>query len=473
MDAIASLIDRLPAGRVTTHHGELAAHARDRWALAMLQEARGAHAAHPAAVAFPSSTEEVATILAWAHEEGVPIVPRGEGSGRCGGAQAVKRSLVLDLTRMDRILEVDEVSQTVHAEAGVGGSTLETTLARQGLSLGHAPVSMGISTVGGWVATAAAGLTQAGYGGIEDALLGLTLVLAGGDVVRLRAVPRSGTGPDLRRLFVGSEGSLGVITEVTLATARAAALAWAAFRPHSFESGLALLRELVQRPFRPLVARLFDEARAGELFDDPGSSRGAALIVGFDAGAPAGDAERFEFGRLARELGARPGARDLAERWWDQRFEPVARYESVMGSERSLGSGVIADTVEATGLWRRLPGLYDAVRGALLEHAESVGCVVGHVHTSGASLMFPFLLRASSDEEAELGYARAWDDALRACIAAEGTIGYSHGIGLHLAPHLVAEDGEPGIALLRRVKDVLDPKGVMNPGKLIPPRTQP
>jgi alkyldihydroxyacetonephosphate synthase len=439
----------------------------------MLQEARGAAVAPPVAVVFPASTEEVSVVLAWAAETGTPVVPRGAGSGRSGGAQAVKRSVVVDVGRMNRVLEVDETSQTVRVEAGVRGSMVEIALARRGLTVGHEPVSMDISTVGGWIASSAAGVAQAGYGSIEDSLLGLTAVLPGGATLTLPAVPRSAAGPDLRRLLVGSEGILGIVTEATLSVARAAALGWEAFRPHSFESGLALLRELVQRPFRPLVTRLFDEARASELFGAFGHRGGPVLVVGFDTSAPAMEAERFEVARLARDLGARAVSRDLAEFWWDHRFDPIDWYESVMGPERSLGPGVVADTVEVAALWRRLPTVHDEIRGTLLDHAESVGCVVGHVHVSGASLLFPFVLRAADDGEAERAYVEAWREVFAACERAGATTTYHHGVGLLRTPFLAQEVGSAGVDALRRVKRAFDPQGTMNPGKLLPPEPPP
>jgi alkyldihydroxyacetonephosphate synthase len=467
VDALASLIERLPDGAVSTHHGELATHARDRWALAMLREARGTPVSPAAALVFPASTEDVAIVLGWAQETGTPIVPRGRGSGRSGGAQARARSIVVDLSRMNRVLRIDDVSQTIEVQAGAKGSAVETALARRGLTLGHAPVSMDISTVGGWIAAAASGLTQPGYGGIEDVLLGLTAVLPGGDVLLLKPVPRTATGPDLRRLLVGSEGAIAVVTEATLSASRAASLGWEAFRPNSFESGLSLLRELAQRPFRPLVARLFDESRAEDVFASLGH-RGPAVLVAFDAGAPGADAERFELRRLARELGPRTLSRELAEHWWDHRFDALERYDDAMGGARTLGTGVVADTVEIAGLWRRLPTLYEDVRGTLRGHAETVGCTVGHLHRSGAALLFPFVIRAADDAEAERRYLQAWGDALRACVRAGGTISYHHGIGLLKAPFLQDEIGTTGVRMLRSIKLAVDPHGVMNPGKLVP-----
>lgn len=203
MDALALLAERLPGGSISTHPGELTRRARDWWALAMLRERGGDPIPPPLAVVFPKSNEEVATILAWAVETAMAVVPRGGGSGVCGGAQAIRGGIVLDISEMHRVLSIDEESLAVEVEAGIRGDQLERELADRRMTLGHYPQSLAISSVGGWIAARSAGQASAGYGVIEDLLLGLTVVLSGGRIVRLPATPRSAAGPDLRRLFVG------------------------------------------------------------------------------------------------------------------------------------------------------------------------------------------------------------------------------------------------------------------------------
>ena len=471
MDGLDSLIERLPPGTVSEHPGELFTHAHDRWAVALLREIRGDRVPPGIALVFPHSTEEVAVTLAWATETGTPVVPRGGGTGVTGGAEATKRSIVVDLTRMDRILDIDEVSQMVTAQAGVRGRQLERALGRKGLTSGHYPEPYEESTVGGWIAVASAGYASLGYGVIEDIVLGLTAVLGDGEVVRVKPEPRSGAGPDLRRLFVGSEGALGIITEATLAASRLPnAYAWDAIRPHSFETGMALVREIVQRGHRPLVLRLVDEAEAETLFTALGH-RGPVLIAGFDAGSPAVEALRFDLKEIARKMGGRSLGSDLAEHWWNHRHDPVTWYEGVMGPERILGPGVMTDGVDVACPWRRLPHLYADVRGALLEHAESVSCHMAHAYPSGASLHFTFVVSAADDQGVEESYRAAWRDALAACLAVGGTISHHRGIGLLKAPFMEEEAGPAGAGLLRRIKGALDSDGLLNPGKLLGPRS--
>jgi alkyldihydroxyacetonephosphate synthase len=469
VDGLEGLIEQLPPGTVSDHPGELFTHAHDRWAVALLREVRGDRVPPGTALVFPHSTEEVAITLAWASETGTAVVPRGGGTGVTGGAEAIRRSIVLDLTRMGRILEIDDVSQTVTVQAGTRGRELERALGRSGLTTGHYPDSYEDSTVGGWIAAASAGYAASGYGAIEDLLLGLTVVLMGGEVLRLKAEPRSAAGPDLRRLLIGSEGTLGVITEATLAVSRLPqTYAWEAVRPHSFETGMALVREIVQRGHRPLILRLVDEAEAETLFAVLGH-RGPVLIAGFDGGAPAVEALRFDLKEIARRMGGRSLGSDLAEHWWGRRHDPVTWYEEVMGPDRTLGPGILADGMDVACPWRRLPHLYADVRGALMEYAETVTCRLAHPRSSGASLHFTFVVRGPDDAHVEPIYRAAWRDAVSACLSAGGTISHHQGIGLLKAPFMLEELSQPGADALRRIKAALDPHGLLNPGKLLPP----
>lgn len=470
MEALDSLIERLPPGTVSTHHGELATHAHDRWSMAMLRDARGDRVPPPAAVVYPSSTEEVATALAWASEANTPVVPRGGGTGLVGGAEALARCVVVDLTRMSRLLAVDDVSQTVRAQAGIRGRELERELLGRGFTLGLAVDDFDLATLGGWIASAAAGDGPEGRSGIEEILLGLTVVLAGGTVMRLPEAPRWATGPDVSRLLVGSQGSLGVITEAVLSLSRApTALGWEVFAPHSFGTGISLTREIAQRPFRPTVLRLLDPPDAAARFGAFGEGDRAILLMAVDEGAPAIEAERSELRELAREFGARTAPPELASSWWRARGEDFVWYEDVMGPDRILGDGVSADVFEAAASWRRLPRLYEDIRGVLLERAETVRCHLTGARRSGAALVFRFVLRGRDDRQVERLYRDTWTEASRTAQSAGGTLSHSTGVGLLKLPLLEPEAGHGAGSLLRAIKGAADPSGLLNPGKMVQP----
>ncbi len=464
------LVSRLPDGTVRTDAEVRRERAIDSWALALLRRVRGDELPVPAAVVFPASTEEVATILAWASQTSTAVIPRGGGSGVCGGAQAQARSVVLDLSRMNRITGIDLVSQAAHVEAGVHGDQLEEALAEHGLTAGLYPQSIAISTVGGWIAASSAGQASTGFGAIEDVLLGLTAVLPQGEILRCTPVPRSAAGPDLRRLLVGSEGTLAVVTEATLACrARPAGWDWLVFAFPDFAALADGLRQAVREQTGAAVIRGYDETDAQLSFGPLGHPGGCVGMLGFPAGLPGlaarkrAAAEAMQKAGATGELGSRYG-----EHWWDHRNDAVGTYQAIMGPDRAFGDGVIVDTFEVAGLWSAVPKLFAAIREALAAHAQAVGCHLSHLYPSGSSLYFTFLISGADDLDAEARYLAAWDQAVRSCAAVGGTITHHHGVGRLKAGYLAADLGETGVDVLRRIKAALDPAGIMNPGVLLP-----
>jgi alkyldihydroxyacetonephosphate synthase len=464
VDRLLSLIARLPPGSVSTHPGELAERARDRRAVAMLRERRGERGASPGAVVFPTTSEQVAAVLAWAGETGTPVVPRGGGTGMAGGAEALPWSVVVDTSRLNRVIVVDGVSQTVRVEAGVRGGKLEAALNGTGFTLGHEMPTFELSTVGGWIAGGAEGDLFAGFGPLTDRVLGATVALAGGEVLRL---DRTVT-PDMLfggpGLLFGSLGTLAVITEATLSVARLIrGLAWEVLRPHSFEAAVGVAREVVQRALRPLVLVVLDEDDVRFVYGAGSGQEGPLVLIGLDADSPATAAARFDLQRLSPEFGARPLGHAVAEHWWNRKGDVLPWYEGVMGPERSLGPGVVADWLTVAGTWRSIPGIYERVRGALLEEAGAVRCRLVHPASSGAGLHFLFVVRRETDQDVEPAYLRAIDQARTACADAGG----------FASPGPFLEYGSSGLAgtdggrsrILEALKRDLDPAGLLNPGK--------
>ena len=465
------LASRLPDGTVSTDPQTLREHATDSWPLALLRRVRGDDLPEPAAVISPATTGEVATVLAWASQTGTAVVPRGAGSGVCGGATADNDAVVLDLSRMDRIGEVDAISHTVEVQAGVRGDRLEQELAKLGLTTGHYPQSIAISTVGGCIAASSAGQASTGFGAIEDVLLGLTAVLPDGEILRLRPVPRSAAGPDLRRLLIGSEGTLAVVTEATLACrARPTAWEWLAFSYPDFTTMAAALKDVKRAETGAAVLRGYDETDAQLGFGALNHTTGCVALAGFPAG-PAGppglDAGKQAATAILHASGTELGAR-YGEHWWQHRNDAVQTFAQIMGPERTFGTGVIVDTMEVAGLWSAVPRLYDGIKTALSAHAQAVACHLSHLYPSGSSLYFTFLIGAADDREAETTYRAAWKQAAKACTEAGGTITHHHGVGRLKAPFLTQDLGETGAHVLTRIRKALDPAGIMNPGGLRP-----
>ena len=468
MSSLDILVSRLPGGTVSTDPQTLHDHAIDSWSLALLRRIRGDDLPEPRAIVSPARTEEVAIILAWASQTGTAVIPRGAGSGVCGGAQADTSAVVLDLSRMDRIGPVDPDSQTVDVQAGVRGDRLEEELAASNLTTGHYPQSIAISTVGGWIAASSAGQASTGFGAIEDVLLGLTAVLPDGEILRLRPVPRSAAGPDLKKLIIGSEGTLAVVTEATLACrTRPQAWDWLAFSFDDFTALAGTLKNVKRAETGAAVLRGYDETDAQLGFGALNHTTGCVGLAGFPSGPPGLDARKQAAKAILQAQGTELGAR-YGEHWWRHRNDAVRTYAQIMGPERSFGPGVIVDTMEVAGLWSNVPRLYDEIKAALTAHAQAVACHLSHLYPSGSSLYFTFLITGADDHEAESTYRAAWQQAAHTCAEAGGTITHHHGVGRLKTPFLKTELGQTGAHVLTRIRNALDPAGIMNPRVLQP-----
>jgi alkyldihydroxyacetonephosphate synthase len=472
VDALRSLPDFLPAGVWTTAPAERAGRARDWWPITAIRQRRGVDQPIPAVVILPRTTEEVAATLRWASQTRTPLIPRGGGSGVCGGVfTETEGRAVLDLSRMNRVLDLDLESQVVRVQAGIRGGQLEAKLNERGLTLGHSPQSVELSSVGGWIAAASAGQFTPAYGAIEDGLLGYTAVTGDGLVFHVRPVPRSAAATNLRRLLLGSEGSLAVVTEATLACApRPGRIMWQAFGFPAFGSSLRWARRVTRERTGPHVVRGYDEADAVAAFFEPlGHSAGAVGLCGFDGATPGLGGRMDAVTRAAFDEGGAGLDSSYGAHWLAHRLDAVELFERANGPARSLGAGAMLDTLEVAALWRDLDGVYDQVRGAIGARAEEARCHFSHVYPAGAALYFTFVLRASDDEALEAVYADTWKAAIDACLAARGTTTHHHGIGRLRAGRIEEELGEGAAAVVRRLKAAMDPAGVLNPGALLPP----
>ena len=263
----AELSRALGAERVEVGDAALLDHARDTWPLSLLRQHQGRLATRPACVVTPTSTADVVTVLRYANEARLPVVPFGGGSGVCGAVLPGPETIVVDMRRLDKLLDLNETALQATVQAGMYGHHFEAALDERGYTMGHWPQSVSLSTVGGWVATRAAGQFSSRYGSIEDMLLGLEAVLADGRIVRIKPTPRRAAGPDLRHIFLGAEGTAGIVTELTLKvmpTPESRKMLSFAFP--DFDAGLDALRHIVRAGWRPPVLRLYDAMESGRHF---------------------------------------------------------------------------------------------------------------------------------------------------------------------------------------------------------------
>ncbi|MCU1451796.1 MAG: FAD/FMN-dependent dehydrogenase [Acidimicrobiales bacterium] len=458
VDLDDTLLDRLRAtgAVVVTELEETVETGRDWWPLAMAWALDGTEPGRASVVVRPSSVDQVAGVLATCNESRVPVTAAAGRSGVCGASVPLHGGVLLDLTGLVGVVDVDDTSLLVRVRAGTFGDVFEDELrSAHGLSVGHWPQSVQLSTVGGWVACRGAGQYSTRYGKIEDMVAGLEVVLADGRVIRTGGAPRAAVGPDLNQVFVGNEGTLGVITEATLrAHPLPPAERRAAFGFGSFLEGLDACRRVLRRGATPAVLRLYDEAESQRNFDVGDQ----CVLIVLDEGEPA--LIDGVLSVVAEECaGAGPLDSALVERWLDHRND-VSALEALIRRE------IVVDTIEIAATWAALGPIYDEVRSAVsaVEHTMVVSAHQSHAYADGACLYFTFAGRPPR-EERDRFYVAAWDAATDAVLAHGGALSHHHGVGLNRARFVRTALG-PAFDVLASMKTALDPNGILNPGKL-------
>ena len=461
VEVAAELAELIGEHRVSTHPADLHRHAIDWSAAALIARRSDSAYRLPSCVVRPRSVDQVSSILAWAERTRTPVVPYGGGSAVVGSISS-GGAVVIELRAMNEILDFDEKSRLVRAEAGVSGPDLREALADWGFTLGHEPQSIEISTLGGWIATRATGQLSARHGGIEKMIAGLEAVLPGGRVVRSLVAPRRAAGPDIASLMIGSEGTLGVVTEATLRVVPLAVeRADACVRFEHMSDGVSACRALAQSDLDPTVVRLYDrEDTAIFMRDQPNDPMNPMLLLSFD-----GRDARERCERAVELSGGAAGDEAIVAQWWDERNDAVAAYRELMAGKGILGPHAVVDTIEVGGTWTVLRALYHSMKEALTPLADICGCHVSHIYPDGACLYFTLASAPATDEAALELLDRWWETAMRSCGEAGGSISHHHGIGRRKAPWLPKElDGWWHV--LVAVKRALDPHGIMNPGAL-------
>ncbi|WP_347058899.1 FAD-binding oxidoreductase [Blastococcus sp. HT6-30] len=484
--ARTALADLLGEDNVRTDRESRLRHAGGKSYLDLLRRREGDASDAPDAVVLPGTTEETAALLALCGERGVVVVPFGGGTSVVGGLAGVdpddRPTIAVDLARMSSVQSLDVPSSLVTAGPGMRGPALEQALDREGLTFGHLPQSWEFATLGGYAATRSAGQSSTGVGRFDDLVAGLTLATPAG-VLELGSPPASAAGPDLLGLALGSEGTLGVITELTLRVRpKPPASAYEGWSFRTWPAGLAALQALARHDLLPDVVRLSDadETRANLLMASGAGAKalrgklrarrrgdGCMLVVGWEGVPDLVRARMRAAASLLRDGGAIRLGRTVGQSWRRHRFEaPYLR-------DRLLDRGLLVETLETAATWTALPTVYDATRRALREaltrggHPPLVLSHLSHGYPTGASLYLTVI--ADRDDalpiQQWLSAKRAATDAL---LAAGGTLTHHHAVGADHRPWLEREIGPLGVEVLRAVKQRLDPQGICNPGVLLP-----
>ncbi|WP_314424629.1 FAD-binding oxidoreductase [uncultured Microbacterium sp.] len=446
-------------------------HAGGRSTPDLLRRRRREQAA-PDAVVSPTGHDAVAAVLRFCADRGIAVIPFGGGTSVVGALEpergAHRAVISLDLHRLSGLIRLDEVSGEATFAAGTRGPDAEALLSRRGFELGHYPQSFRYATVGGFAAARSSGQNSAGHGRFDDMVTGLRVATPTGDLDLGRS-PGSAAGPDLIRVFLGSEGVFGVITEVRVRVhpvpTERVVEAWSF---SDFAQGADALRRVAQRGGGPTVIRLSDEAETAVSLAQVGRigkalSKGASMVTVYEGADSAGRRERTT-AILAEAGGASSGDGDAAA-WLDGRFDGPYLRDSL------LDAGVFCETLETATTWANLLHLKEEVTEALRESVETAGgrayvmCHISHIYATGASLYFTVIANLPSDP------LETWREikgrVSDAILAAGGTISHHHAVGRDHAPWLEQEIGETGVRILAAIKRELDPSWILNPGAVI------
>lgn len=463
----AELVDAVGEEHVLTSEAERLPYSTDVFWIPKMWIDRGMEPPMPDWVVQPGTVPEVQKVVKIAARHRIPLVPWGGGSGSQGGVLPIYGGITLDMKRLNQILEINDQSLFVRAMAGINGQQLEWALNRRGYTLPHYPASANCATLGGYLAHRGSGVLSTKYGKIEAMTMALEVVLPDGEVMRTLPVPSHASGPGLHELFIGSEGTLGIITEATLKIQRLPEER--RFRACLFDSlsaGLEAGRQIMLARLQPTVIRLYDERSTEKVVKRVLGLdvQGAYMIYGFDGWKDIVDCQE----KRAREIIEGVGGVDLGpeggKHWW------VHRYDFYF-PPYDFSLPWMFGTMDTLSTFDKIEQLYRSKKQAIeSEFSEWNAQYIAHFshwYDWGVMVYDRFIVEEPPEDphEAIRLHNRIWDRAVRISLANGGVINEHHGIGLKLSRFMPEQYGE-GFEVLRKIKAALDPDGLFNPGKL-------
>jgi alkyldihydroxyacetonephosphate synthase len=464
---LSELADAVGEEHVSTRASDKLVYATDWSWMPQMWLDRGEEPPSPDFIVHPGSAEEIARVLQIANTYRVPVVTWGGGSGTQGGAIPIFGGIVLDVKRLDKILNISEQSLTVTAQAGVIGEVLEYALNEHGLTMPNYAASANCATLGGYIAARGSGVISTKYGKVEDLVMSMQVVLPDGTIIRTPPVPKHASGPaGFPNLFIGSEGTLGVITEATFQIERLPETRL--FRGLLFEdlhNALEAGRQIMLSRLQPTVLRLYDEASTVSLVKRVLNLdlKGAFLNVIFDGFEDIATPQFKRALKICADLGGRDLGEHSAQEWWEHRYD---FYYPPLG----LALPKMYGTLETVATFDNIEKLYWAKKKAIEE-----GFAEWHTHyIAHFSHWFPwgvmvydrFIIDQPPQDahEALRLHNKIWNVALRTSLANGGVLNEHHGVGLKLG-RMMREQYGAAFPMLEAIKRAFDPRGIMNPGK--------
>jgi alkyldihydroxyacetonephosphate synthase len=422
---------------------------------------QGKIAGLPDFITWPESVEQISEILKLANSEKIPVIPYAEGSGVVGGAISIFGGIVLDMKKFNKVLSINDKDLTVTCETGINGMNLERYLNAKGYTGGHIPQSVYTSSVGGYIAHRAAGQFSTKYGKIEDIVLGMELVLPNGEIINFKTVPRASTGPQLDKLFIGAEGTYGIVTKATLKIwpyPEKRALVSYAFP--TLEDSFEACRQILREQIYPAVIRIYDADETARHFADIENAKDRVMVIFVCEGIErlVKLEEIITKEKCEKNSGVDCGEKPV-EHWIETRFK-------VTESSMLPTFKIVFDTIEVASLWENSTAVYykvveemKKIKGLLIITAH-----VSHFYPNGVGIYFSWGGVPPKEKSDFEFYQECWDTTEKAVIDAGGSIAHHHGIGINRA-HWMDEEFGSAIKLMRDIKNLIDPNYILNPGK--------
>ncbi|MBT5435864.1 MAG: FAD-binding oxidoreductase, partial [Rhodospirillaceae bacterium] len=424
MDELRTLI---ASGQIHEDFDSRVTHSRDRLPFGRFRSrSEQLTGTLPSVVVEPKSIPEVQQVVRLAGRENISVIPYGSGSGVLGGTVPFAGEMILSCRHMNTIQVIDETNRIARADAGTNGLVLENTLREKGYTCGHYPQSLSMSTVGGWAACRGAGQASSRYGNIENLIVGMKVVLPDGELLEVRHAPRRSVGPSILEMFIGSEGVLGVIVEVTLRIWRLpeqeidTVMAFP-----DLEHGLAAIRDIMQAELRPALARLYDEAESIKwgLEAPPGGVIPVITMLSFAGLYGVAEAEAEAAMKICEAHGGKISDREPMTQWQAKRFESH--------SDAFVDAGGYYETIEVAAPWSTVGAMYEQMKAAVNERHPVVQLSAhwSHAYSDGSCMYLTCKIPAMADDEALPIHADVWEIIMRICLDTGGTISHHHGIG--------------------------------------------
>ena len=461
------LLDIVGYEDVTVREAELLAYSMDFYLVPQLWIDRHQPLQKPDFIVFPESAAEIARIHKLAARHGIAVIPYGGGTGSQGGVVPLYGGIIIDMKKMDQIVKIDEASLTVTAQPGINGQILEWSLNKKGFTLAHYPASEYGATLGGYVAARGSGTLSTKYGKAEDMVVSMEVVLASGEIIRTLPVPNHACGPGLLQLFVGSEGTLGTITEITMRLDPIPEVR--RFNSYIFEDvrqGLEAGRRIMTQRLHPCVIRLYDSSSSERVVKRvlDLDVKGAFMVVGSDGDQRFVDLEMEIIHEICTELKGKELGPEPGVHWWKHRYDFYFPPHSLMLPE-------MFGTVETTSTYDKIYNIFKAKQQVITEDFKEWGtdymAHFSHWFPWGVMVYDRFLIAKppQDPQEALQLHTQIWGKAARASLEHGGVLNDHHGIGFKLG-WLMEEQYGAAWPTMQGIKDALDPAGIMNPGKL-------